>query len=210
MPPPRVRLATPVDPMKPDGVAIPNCTVAWSMSPQVQPKVSHPHSSNQRLTAHTHMSEGERPQERTQRGGRVGPVEDPTQRPVPQQCHVVDAVGAGDHAGDQGGHLPTGVGALVRRDIHMPIRQHRQPGRRPLRRRGRASRTSQRRSGRGTGDTARLGCERHPERRENGPTPRPTVRTRRSAATQQTPIRPPAVNPRPCRAAGSGRSGTRR
>ena len=116
--------------MKPDGVAIPNCTVAWSMSPQVQPKVSHPHSSNQRLTAHTHMSEGERPQERTQRGGRVGPVEDPTQRPVPQQCHVVDAVGAGDHAGDQGGHLPTGVGALVRRNTQMPIRQHRQPGQR--------------------------------------------------------------------------------
>ena len=37
MPPPRVRPATPVDPMKPDGVAMPNFTVAWSTSPQVQP-----------------------------------------------------------------------------------------------------------------------------------------------------------------------------
>ena len=37
MPPPRVRPATPVEARKPDGVAMPNATVAWSTSPQVQP-----------------------------------------------------------------------------------------------------------------------------------------------------------------------------
>ena len=37
MPPPSVRPATPVDAMKPEGVAMPNATVAWSTSPQVHP-----------------------------------------------------------------------------------------------------------------------------------------------------------------------------
>ena len=37
MPPPRVSPATPVDARKPDGVAMPNATVAWSTSAQVQP-----------------------------------------------------------------------------------------------------------------------------------------------------------------------------
>src|SRR6185312_13763442 len=37
MPPPSVRPATPVEAMNPDGVAMPNATVAWSTSPQVQP-----------------------------------------------------------------------------------------------------------------------------------------------------------------------------
>ncbi len=37
MPPPRVRPATPVDPTNPDGVAMPNATVAWSTSAQVHP-----------------------------------------------------------------------------------------------------------------------------------------------------------------------------
>ena len=37
MPPPRVRPATPVEARKPDGVAMPNATVAWSTSAQVQP-----------------------------------------------------------------------------------------------------------------------------------------------------------------------------
>ena len=37
MPPPSVRPATPVEARKPDGVAMPNATVAWSTSPQVQP-----------------------------------------------------------------------------------------------------------------------------------------------------------------------------
>ena len=37
MPPPSVSPATPVDARKPDGVAMPNATVAWSTSPQVQP-----------------------------------------------------------------------------------------------------------------------------------------------------------------------------
>ena len=37
MPPPSVRPATPVDPRKPDGVAMPKPTVAWSTSAQVHP-----------------------------------------------------------------------------------------------------------------------------------------------------------------------------
>ena len=37
MPPPSVRPPTPVEARNPDGVAIPNATVAWSTSPQVQP-----------------------------------------------------------------------------------------------------------------------------------------------------------------------------
>ena len=37
MPPPSVRPATPVEARKPDGVAMPNATVAWSTSPQVHP-----------------------------------------------------------------------------------------------------------------------------------------------------------------------------
>ena len=39
MPPPSVRPATPVEARKPDGVAMPNATVAWSTSPQVHPRV---------------------------------------------------------------------------------------------------------------------------------------------------------------------------
>ena len=37
MPPPRVSPPTPVEAMKPDGVAMPKPTVAWSTSPQVAP-----------------------------------------------------------------------------------------------------------------------------------------------------------------------------
>ena len=37
MPPPSVRPATPVEARKPEGVAMPNATVAWSTSPQVHP-----------------------------------------------------------------------------------------------------------------------------------------------------------------------------
>ena len=37
MPPPSIRQATPVEARKPEGVAMPNATVAWSISPQVQP-----------------------------------------------------------------------------------------------------------------------------------------------------------------------------
>src|SRR5215469_11412640 len=37
MPPPSARPATPVEPRKPEGVAMPNATVAWSTSAQVQP-----------------------------------------------------------------------------------------------------------------------------------------------------------------------------
>ena len=43
------------------------------------------------------VAEGERPQERAQRRGRVGPGEDPAHPAVPQQRHVVDRVRAGDH-----------------------------------------------------------------------------------------------------------------
>ena len=37
MPPPSVRPPTPVDARKPERVAMPNQTVAWSTSPQVHP-----------------------------------------------------------------------------------------------------------------------------------------------------------------------------
>ena len=80
------------------------------------------------------VAEGERAQERTQRRGRVRPVEDPAHPAVPQQRHVVDAVGAGDHPGDQRGHLQPGVGALVARDAQVLIGQRRQARRvRPAR-----------------------------------------------------------------------------
>ena len=47
------------------------------------------------------MAEGERAQERAQRRGRVRALEDPAHPAVPQQRHVIDAVRAGDHPGDQ-------------------------------------------------------------------------------------------------------------
>jgi hypothetical protein len=40
---------------------------------------------------------------------------------VPQQSHVVDAVGAGDHTDDKRGHLGSGVGALVGRDAQVLV-----------------------------------------------------------------------------------------
>jgi hypothetical protein len=45
---------------------------------------------------------------------------------VPQQSHVVDAVGAGDHTDDKRGHLGSGVGALVGRDARVLVGNHTQ------------------------------------------------------------------------------------
>ena len=72
------------------------------------------------------MAEGEFPQERPQRRGRIRAVEDRAHRAVPQQGHVVDAVGAGDHPRDQRGYLHPGVGALVGGHAQVLVGQRRQ------------------------------------------------------------------------------------
>jgi hypothetical protein len=89
----------------------------------------------------TDVAEGERAQERTQRGRCVGVGEDPAHPTVTQHSHVIDAVGARDHPGDQRGDLQARIRALVGRHTQMPTgqflkscgpgqRQHRnQPGR---------------------------------------------------------------------------------
>jgi len=59
------------------------------------------------------VTEGELPQERSQRRGRVRLREHPAHAAVPQQRHVVDAVRAGDHPCDQRGDLEPRVRALV-------------------------------------------------------------------------------------------------
>jgi hypothetical protein len=59
------------------------------------------------------VPEGEFTQERPQRRRCVRVIEDRSHRPVSQQCHVVDTVGAGDHARYQRGDLPAGVGTFV-------------------------------------------------------------------------------------------------
>jgi hypothetical protein len=59
------------------------------------------------------VAEGEFTQERPQRRRCVRAIEEGAHRAVSQQGHVVDAVGSGDHARDQRGHLRPGVGALV-------------------------------------------------------------------------------------------------
>jgi hypothetical protein len=75
----------------------------------------------------TDMAEGERPQERPQRRGRVSAGEDPAHRPVPQERHVVDRVRAGDHPADQGSDLQSSVRALVGRHREVLISQSLQP-----------------------------------------------------------------------------------
>jgi hypothetical protein len=70
------------------------------------------------------MTEGELPQERPQRRGRIRAIEHGAHRAVPQQSHVINAVGPGDHARDQAAHLRPGVGALVGRHTQMLIGQH--------------------------------------------------------------------------------------
>ncbi len=72
------------------------------------------------------VTKGELTQERTQRRRGVGPVEQGAHRPVSQQRHVLDAVGPGDHARDQRGHLRPGVGALVGRHAQVHVGQRRQ------------------------------------------------------------------------------------
>jgi hypothetical protein len=65
------------------------------------------------------MTEGERTQERPQRGRRPDAGEQPVHRAVPQHRHVLDAVGAGDHARDQRRDLQSSVAAagLVDPDV---------------------------------------------------------------------------------------------
>jgi hypothetical protein len=50
-------------------------------------------------------------------------VENRRHRPVSQDRQVGDAVGAGDHPGDQGTDLAAGVGTLVGRDTQVLIGQ---------------------------------------------------------------------------------------
>ncbi len=57
------------------------------------------------------MAEGERPQERPERGRGPGAGEQPAHRAVPQQGHVIDAVRTRDHPRDQPGDLQVGVAA---------------------------------------------------------------------------------------------------
>jgi hypothetical protein len=72
------------------------------------------------------VTEGEFPQERPQRRRRIRLVEYSAHRAVPQQGHVIDAVGPGDHARDQRGYFRPGVGALVGRHTQVLIGQRRQ------------------------------------------------------------------------------------
>ncbi len=74
------------------------------------------------------MTEGERAKERTQRRGCVDAGEDAAHSAVAQQCHVVDAVGAGNHPRDERGHLQPGVGPLVGRDRQVLLGQLGEPG----------------------------------------------------------------------------------
>jgi len=48
-----------------------------------------------------HVAVAKRAQERSERGGRTDPVERQRHSAVAEQVHVVDAVGAGDHPGQQ-------------------------------------------------------------------------------------------------------------
>jgi len=52
-----------------------------------------------------HVSPGERPQERPQRGRRPDSAKQDRHRPVPQQVQVIDAVRAADHPRHDPGHL---------------------------------------------------------------------------------------------------------
>jgi hypothetical protein len=61
------------------------------------------------------VAEGEGPQKRPQGRGRVPTSEQPDHPAVPQQRHVIDRVGAGDHPTDQRGDLEARVRALVGR-----------------------------------------------------------------------------------------------
>jgi hypothetical protein len=75
------------------------------------------------------VTEAQRPQKRPQRRRRVRPVEDAGHRAVPQQRHVIDRVGTGNHPGHQRHDFPTGVRALVRRNRQPLTDQVGQPDR---------------------------------------------------------------------------------
>ena len=106
------------------------------------------------------VTEGERAQERTQRRGRVRALEHPPHPAVPQQGHVIDAVGAGDHPRDQRGDLQPGVRALVARHAQVLIGQQSEaPPSRPAPAPGPARRTTPDSDHR-TPPTSPSGCER--------------------------------------------------
>ena len=74
------------------------------------------------------VAPGERAQERSQRGRRPDPVEQRAHRPVPQHVHVVDAVGARCHPGDQAADLHLRVRPARIADHDVAADQRRQAG----------------------------------------------------------------------------------
>lgn len=72
------------------------------------------------------MAEGERSQERPQRRGREGVLENPAHPAVAEQGHVIDAVRTRDHPGHQRTDLQARVRALVGRDAQVLAAQHSQ------------------------------------------------------------------------------------
>jgi hypothetical protein len=71
----------------------------------------------------THMAERELPKERSQGRGCVTGAKDLPHAAVAQHRHVLDGIGAGDHAAHEGGDLQSGVGALVRRNAQPLVGQ---------------------------------------------------------------------------------------
>jgi len=80
-------------------------------------KVSHLHSSNQRLTAHPDVPEGEGTQERAQRRRRPHPREHLPHAAVAQHVEVIDGVRSGEHPCHHAGRL----GRRVRRRHAQPL-----------------------------------------------------------------------------------------
>jgi hypothetical protein len=125
---PNALLAMPVD--LDDGVVdieqcVPRVGGGWTGVPNHQPgepgqRDQEPGGDRVELAD---VTEGEGPQERSQGRGGVGAGEDPAHPAVSQQRHVIDRVGAGDHASDQRGDLQPGVGALVGGDRQVRIGQ---------------------------------------------------------------------------------------
>ena len=71
----------------------------------------------------TDVTEGERPQKRTQRRRGVAAGEHPAHPAVPQQGHVVDRIRPRRHARHQRRHLQPSVRALVGRHRQMSVGQ---------------------------------------------------------------------------------------
>ncbi len=65
------------------------------------------------------MPEREAPQERPHRGGPPDAGEQPVPPAMPQQVHVIDGVGAGDHPGDQRRDLQVRIRAAPRRQREL-------------------------------------------------------------------------------------------